>query len=859
MTAGDSNSPVFSFTSLDYSTMLADLLAYAQRTFTDQQWTDFNSSNSLTGVVELLAYACDALGYNYNASVLETIASTLIREQSFRWIAKSHGYTMHSATPSSSTRMRVLGLSANPLLYPFNIEAELQFSTEDGSIFQPQAPVAVTWPPDFDGTDGYYVDVAVVQGDEHNDNLGPSNGKADQRFLLGTSSVIDGTLSVTVNGVPYAQVDDATSYGPSDTIYLVETDEELITSIIFGDGINGIIPPLGHTVLANYKTGGGLHTNYPVGVELSVTGGLAPVPSALSSASARFLVAATGGGDRQSLRSAQRALPALRKANDRAVVEEDYAGIAVAEVSGVYRARGVQGAPIGGSRPIYLPVVPMGFGNPSVSLINLIMTTIKKKRMAGKRVIVRDPLYVYLSVQVGAYVLPRAGRLATGQRLVTALLTKYNSENLDFGHLFGLQNAYDNVSPSVIPGLRRALFKRFSVLPYYGRYLSKNTVGSGTVEGIEVVWDTLRRREWMIRILAPDPVNGIFCSRFLVRRRILGEATGVFDDLVIDEQAAFEDGELVGLKFHPNHEETNDSIRWNVTGNTSQTISVAGVGLLNHLTVGDPYAIEADEPRVGKILQATVVYPASGILVFVSSARSFLYGDQLRCVDTNGTVTRVTCLSTVMAGNVISDSTMEAAGVLYWISVNNALLTKNETAPYKGTRNLRVAYTDTANPKARPFTALVVGYQYTITGYGKGDGTHSPVLWVDGVAVWTGTPDAAWQAFSFTTIATTATPIELGMIAAAGYVEFDEVYVNRTATLVVSSAISLQVGAKINVEWVSSDGSLRFSLVNGTTPFAIGDELYVDTYEEEGDIQIRPEAFPLLLEENIEVEPVGGI
>jgi hypothetical protein len=212
-----------------------------------------------------------------------------------------------------------------------------------------------------------------------------------------------------------------------------------------------------------------------------------------------------------------------------------------------------------------------------------------------------------------------------------------------------------------------------------------------------------------------------------------------------------------------------------------------------------------------------------------------------------------------MAGNVISDSTMEAAGVLYWISVNNALLTKNETAPYKGTRNLRVAYTDTANPKARPFTALVVGYQYTITGYGKGDGTHSPVLWVDGVAVWTGTPDAAWQAFSFTTIATTATPIELGMIAAAGYVEFDEVYVNRTATLVVSSAISLQVGAKINVEWVSSDGSLRFSLVNGTTPFAIGDELYVDTYEEEGDIQIRPEAFPLLLEENIEVEPVGGI
>ena len=97
MTAGDSNSPVFSFTSLDYSTMLADLLAYAQRTFTDQQWTDFNSSNSLTGVVELLAYACDALGYNYNASVLETNASTLIREQSYRWIAKSHGYTMHSA------------------------------------------------------------------------------------------------------------------------------------------------------------------------------------------------------------------------------------------------------------------------------------------------------------------------------------------------------------------------------------------------------------------------------------------------------------------------------------------------------------------------------------------------------------------------------------------------------------------------------------------------------------------------------------------------------------------------------------------------------------------------------------------
>jgi hypothetical protein len=66
-------------------------------------------------------------------------------------------------------------------------------------------------------------------------------------------------------------------------------------------------------------------------------------------------------------------------------------------------------------------------------------------------------------------------------------------------------------------------------------------------------------------------------------------------------------------------------------------------------------------------------------------------------------------------------------------------------------------------------------------------------------------------------------------------------------------------GTVVSHYWLSDDGTCGFALTEGDTPFANGDELYVDTYAQAGDIRLRPENYPVLSDENLKVNPVGGV
>jgi hypothetical protein len=78
-------------------------------------------------------------------------------------------------------------------------------------------------------------------------------------------------------------------------------------------------------------------------------------------------------------------------------------------------------------------------------------------------------------------------------------------------------------------------------------------------------------------------------------------------------------------------------------------------------------------------------------------------------------------------------------------------------------------------------------------------------------------------------------------------------------TLTLADPVTLSAGAKLHYLWRSEDGMVEFALPDGTVPWAIGDESYVDTYATAGDLALRKEDFMLFTKDDITVNAVGGV
>jgi hypothetical protein len=80
-----------------------------------------------------------------------------------------------------------------------------------------------------------------------------SLGEPNQRFELSSLSVIPGTVRVQVLGDYWEEVIRFADSLPDSPHFVVLTEESGATSIVFGDGVTGAIPPVGGTIKANYR------------------------------------------------------------------------------------------------------------------------------------------------------------------------------------------------------------------------------------------------------------------------------------------------------------------------------------------------------------------------------------------------------------------------------------------------------------------------------------------------------------------------------------------------------------------------------------------------------------------------------
>ncbi len=220
--------------------------------------------------------------------------------------------------------------------------------------------------------------------------------------------------------VRWHEVTDFYASGPRDRHYVFD---HVMGTLQFGDGQNGLIPPLGAAVrMASYQTGGGVGGNRPAGVIVQLKTTIPYVDKVVNREPA------SGGANAEPQASLIERAPRTIRHRDRAVTVEDYADLAMLASPAVARTRAVPLYDLL-ANPLVLPddknkqsgvvsvmIVPRSDDAkpvPTFDLIQQVQDYVTARSIPTARVVVVGPLYVRINVtaEVGVASLDGASRV----------------------------------------------------------------------------------------------------------------------------------------------------------------------------------------------------------------------------------------------------------------------------------------------------------------------------------------------------------------------------------------------------------------------------------------------------------------
>ena len=218
--------------------------------------------------------------------------------------------------------------------------------------------------------------------------------------------VRDKTRSVIAVWVQWHEVQNFFESGPNDRVYVLD---HALGRLFFGDGNEGMIPPIGALVQAtSFRSGGGLAGNVRAATITQLLGAVSGVQSVTNPR------AAEGGADRETLQQFQQRAPSAFRNRGRAIVPADYEALAQQASAGVAVARAFPTLDSSGiSRPGYITVMiipqstdpqPMPSAGLRQDVLNYLRACAPADIAAGQAIQVIGP--TYLPVDVSATLAP---------------------------------------------------------------------------------------------------------------------------------------------------------------------------------------------------------------------------------------------------------------------------------------------------------------------------------------------------------------------------------------------------------------------------------------------------------------------
>ncbi len=230
----------------------------------------------------------------------------------------------------------------------------------------------------------------------------------DDRILLSSTGldiqeVKDETGKVVDAWVEWKAAEDFYGSGPKSRHYIIDGSSGRIS---FGDGNNGMIPPIGRdNIKASYKTGGGVKGNLSAGEISAIRTPMAGIDGVTNNEPAE------GGSDTETLEQIFERGPYMIRSLDRAVTEEDFERLAKASSSFIARTRCFMK-----DNSLKVVVIPKGEGDrpkPSPGLLRAVERYIEEKRLStisSADLEVLEP--TYKEVSVTASIIPESMDIA---------------------------------------------------------------------------------------------------------------------------------------------------------------------------------------------------------------------------------------------------------------------------------------------------------------------------------------------------------------------------------------------------------------------------------------------------------------
>lgn len=411
------------YTNKDYESLRRELLARVPQ-LTDR-WTDFNASDLGVVLLELFCGIGDMLAYYLDAQAAEAFLPTARQRQNVINLCKLISYRLD--TPVAATTTLRFALAA-PLDEDLTIPASTacRARLEDGDVEFETALDAVI------PRGRTEVDVDARQGRRRSESF-TGNGEPGQRLVLAGKSIAQGSIRVRIQDREWTEVAHFQESDAGSLHFQTETDALDETTIVFGDGVHGAVPPPGEPVEVEYLETLGAAGNLGPNLVTEVLDAVY-LDGAQVALSVTNPAPATNGADRETLEHARRQAPAELRSLWKAVTKEDYKALAEG-FPGVAKAQILDVNDCGNIRyyQVNLAVAPDGGGPPSALLKRELAEFLESRKVITVEINLFDP--VYRPVSVDADVFAHAGEDLdlVRSRVEDALAEHFAFDRMDFG------------------------------------------------------------------------------------------------------------------------------------------------------------------------------------------------------------------------------------------------------------------------------------------------------------------------------------------------------------------------------------------------------------------------------------------
>jgi uncharacterized phage protein gp47/JayE len=487
------------YTSRDYQALIEDLVGLVN-VRTNYAWAADDVNDLGTSLLESFAYMGDIMSYYIDRVANELTIDTAARRKTLVDIGKLYGYRISGPTPARVS-VTFENISDAPLDIPVGTQvlATLLYGDFTEIYFETLTNATQLAPGDVVTLlcqEGKTVNtdrpdlVSVTTNKPLPVNLGTSDGTANQIVIVVDSNIVDNSIVVYVGqGVaftPWSFIDSLTEASPNSLVFTTSIDVDGLTSIEFGDGINGAIPPANQVISALYRTSAGVAGNLNSGSIEEIT--FIPgnnIPEAIGFLSVTNTTASYGGADGDDNDQIREKIKNAITTRRRAVTLNDYAALAT-QVSSVGRAKAI--AAVYSSVTLYLQsqnddsITPGTLlGSPTTAWTALaanVATYLDDKMPVGTTVSIQPPTYVDFYVDLTVTSKPAYRNEDVKQNIQDAFLNAgglFSYEAVDFGQKI----AYSAVmaKAALVEGVDSILITKLNI----------DNGGSASTSGIQLV------------------------------------------------------------------------------------------------------------------------------------------------------------------------------------------------------------------------------------------------------------------------------------------------------------------------------------------------------------------------------------